>query len=220
MFAWRPGFYSIDLIIKPYVNMVVDVLDPARLTNPANSTIRGTSYSARGEYLHLMQSKAPRTPPKSVKTLFPWTASDDTKRRVRLDPLIGISLLILIVIVDDSSHMWKMEEQDGVILVRESKNSQIWNVNLQPIQEVLAAVHTEFFRQVDHHHSTPGKGGEASAISPVTVYKEILRKELSHRIAENTCKPKAEEKVEMPVAPTPQVGMKLVDSNGIPFSLY
>jgi hypothetical protein len=113
--------------------------------------------------------------------------------------------------------MWKSDERDGVILVRESRSSPVWNVHLQPIQEMLAVIHTEFFRQVDHHQSALGKGDENSLISPVACYKEILRRELSIRIADNICGAPQETTSGPP--PAPQVAKKLVDSNGIPFSL-
>jgi hypothetical protein len=78
--------------------MVVSVLDPARSTNPAQSTIRGMCYSARGEYVHLMQtSPNNRIPPKSVQSLFPWTAISDKReptKRIRLDPLIGMITIL------------------------------------------------------------------------------------------------------------------------------
>jgi hypothetical protein len=78
---------------QSYVDMVVSILDPIRSTNPAQSTIKGMCYSARGEYLHLMQSNSPRTPPKSVQSLFPWTATAGSEKRIRLDPLIGLQVV-------------------------------------------------------------------------------------------------------------------------------
>jgi len=184
---------------QPYVDMVVQVLDPFR-SDPTRSTIKGIAYSARGEYLHIAQSSTPKMPPKDVKSLFPWTALSEADHLVRMDPII----------VDDNVHMWQAEQRDSVIVARESKNAAIWNVNLVPIQNILMAIHTEFFKQADAFVTNAD-----SVISPVTVYKELLRRDLSLRIADEVGS--SFDGVVGSGSTQDQQAKTLIDSNGIPY---
>lgn len=55
MLTRRSGINVTISDLKPYVDMVVQILDPAKSTDPARSTIKGIAYSARGEYMHIQQ---------------------------------------------------------------------------------------------------------------------------------------------------------------------
>lgn len=77
-------------------------------------------------------------------------------------------------------------------------------MNLLPVQNVLGAIHSEFFRLVDQRSSS-----SREVISPVYVFKDLLRREMSHRIADNI----------LIISEVSSGPTQRVDSNGIPFSV-
>ncbi|KAJ3083463.1 hypothetical protein HK102_001059 [Quaeritorhiza haematococci] len=164
---WSSRYFELSVCSlgdQPYVDMVVSVLDPNR------STISGIQYSARGEYLHIIQSANPRRPPKDLLSLYAFCAVTNPNS-APVDPLI----------VDDNVTMWPVDQQDNIIVVREAKTSTVWNVNLFPVvQMVLQHVHAEFFRQLDAWWASDRLSPPPSAAA---CYKEYLRRELSLKIA-------------------------------------
>lgn len=67
-------------------------------------------------------------------------------------------------------------------MIKESKRSNLWNVNLFPhVQQTLSSIHQDFFAKFDYWLSNRN-----SVLFPSTlqVYKEILRRELSIKISE------------------------------------
>ncbi|KAJ3143741.1 hypothetical protein HK101_003146 [Irineochytrium annulatum] len=166
---WAQRFFEISVCSlgeQNYVDMVVQVLDPGK------TRIRGINYSARSEYAHIQQSRNPRRPPKDLISLYPFVGSLRQPELLDGPPVDPI-------VVDDNVGMWPIDQQDNIIVVKESKAADVWNVHLFPtVQSVLAGVHAEFFRQLDawDRVSLPP--------SACRLYKEHLRAELMRRIAE------------------------------------
>ncbi|KAJ3202213.1 hypothetical protein HK099_001954, partial [Clydaea vesicula] len=192
---WAQRYFEISICSlgdQPYVDMVVQVLDPSR------NMIRGLTYSARGEYLHIQQTPYPKKPPKDLAAIYAFYNVDDVDK-----PSISP------IIIDDNISMWPQCQQDNIIVVRESKPSPVWNVNLIPIQALLQSIHGEFFKQVDNWELLDSESKLISRPVVVDCYKDLLRKDLSIRIASNAGVFFDEEKeVEL-----------LFDSNGIPYNL-
>ncbi|KAJ3410084.1 RNA polymerase II [Chytridiales sp. JEL 0842] len=181
-------FYEISVCSvgdPSYVDQVVQVLDPTR------TRIRGFTYSARSEFLHIQSSTVKNRPPKDLGSLYAfyfrdnklltplqaWETSSTSfqRQQVLMDPLV----------VDDNVGMWPVEQQDNIIVVREARGAAVWNVQLFPVvQNVLMMVHDQFFKQVDAIGAGGGDGGAGGVLSAGRLYKEFLRAEISRRIAE------------------------------------
>ncbi|KAI8341668.1 NLI interacting factor-like phosphatase-domain-containing protein [Chlamydoabsidia padenii] len=167
---WAQNFYDISVCSlgdQYYVENVVDVLDPQR------TRIRGILYSARSEHDYIKRSHEPGRPPKDLLALFSFCALKDKS--------LGSSLT-LPLILDDETRMWPLEQHDNIIEVKQQANSDAWNVSLFPvIQETLAHVHMEFFRQLDSWYNKHLEAEQNGAIctreppSAVGIYKTYLR---------------------------------------------
>ncbi|KAI8928316.1 hypothetical protein BC831DRAFT_423704 [Entophlyctis helioformis] len=172
---WASNFFEISVCSlgdQSYVEMVINVLDPKRITDPKRNIIRGIAYSARAEYVFLSQSGNPRRPPKDLLSLFAFCVVRETGAPV-IDPLI----------LDDNGSMWPSDQQDNIIVVRENAQSPVWSVSLFPVvQHVLGYVHSTFFQQLDAWvQEKPAIRGPPP--SATACYKEYLRRELSCKIA-------------------------------------
>ncbi|KAJ3403384.1 hypothetical protein HDU80_004237 [Chytriomyces hyalinus] len=167
---WASKYYDISVCSvgdQAYVDQVIAVLDPSR------SIIRGVGYSARAEYMHIQGTSMPKRPPKDLESLFVYPT--------RARDVMFTGALVEAMIVDDNVHMWPLEQQDSIIVVREQRNAKVWNVQLFPhVQSVLNIIHGEFFKQLDQWDMRSG------ALGPSTcqLYKEYLRNELARRIAD------------------------------------
>lgn len=158
-----------------YVENVVTALDPQR------TRIRGILYSARSEHDYIKRSPDPGRPPKDLLALYSFCALKDKS--------IGSSFS-LPLILDDETRMWPLEQHDNIIEVKCQANIPVWSVSLFPVvQETLAYVHTEFFRQFDNWYA---KSQEAEQYgvpftrlppSATSVYKTYLRHILRDMIA-------------------------------------
>jgi hypothetical protein len=95
---WAEKLFEISVCSlgeQNYVDMVVSVLDPE------SKLIRGTTYSARGEYLYLSQnSGVPKAPPKDIRSLYAYAAD------FQIDPII----------LDDNEAMWVKSQQQNIIV--------------------------------------------------------------------------------------------------------
>ncbi|KAI8613551.1 hypothetical protein BC830DRAFT_467085 [Chytriomyces sp. MP71] len=172
---WAQRYYEISVCSvgdQAYVDQVINVLDPTR------TIIRGVGYSARAEYMHIQASTMPRRPPKDLDSLFVYP----TRSRGGNGDGSYAGPFVEAVIVDDNVHMWPVEQQDSIIVVREQRNAKVWNVQLFPhVQAVLQIIHGEFYKQLDAwDRNAPGSAGP----SPCQIYKEYLRNELARRIAD------------------------------------
>ncbi|KAJ3233980.1 hypothetical protein HDU81_001805 [Chytriomyces hyalinus] len=167
---WASKYYDISVCSvgdQSYVDQVIAVLDPSR------TIIRGVGYSARAEYMHIQGTSMPKRPPKDLESLFVYPT--------RARDVMFTGALVEAMIVDDNVHMWPLEQQDSIIVVREQRNAKVWNVQLFPhVQSVLNIIHGEFFKQLDQWDMRSG------ALGPSTcqIYKEYLRNELARRIAD------------------------------------
>ncbi|KAJ3216411.1 RNA polymerase II [Dinochytrium kinnereticum] len=168
---WAQKYYEVNVCSlgdQHYVDMVIGVLDPQR------TRIRGVVHSARNEFLYIESSRYPRRPPKDLLTLFPFCGMSrgmDGPDGPAVEPIV----------VDDNVNMWPADQQDNIIVVKEKRNADVWNVQLFPVvQQVLATIHSEFFRQLDtwDRVGPPPPGA-------CRLYKEHLRAELGRRIAED-----------------------------------
>ncbi|KAJ3099896.1 hypothetical protein HDU97_002680 [Phlyctochytrium planicorne] len=194
---WASKLFEISICSlgdQSYVDMVIAVLDPQR------SRIKGVGYSARQEFLFIQGSRYPRRPPKDLVSLFPFCARGGIAGVLEWD--VGVS--VDPVVVDDNGGMWGVEQQDHIIVVRETRATPVWNVQFFPIvRDTLFHIHQEFFRQFDawggvaalnsvassNGGSGGGVGGGAvgggvPAPSACRIYKEMLRNELGRRIGE------------------------------------
>lgn len=84
--------------------------------------------------------------------------------------------------------MWPQDQHDNIIVVTQQEGAQAWNVSLFPVvQEVLAHIHQEFFRQLDNWQHRQANGGAARPPpSAVAIYKAYLRNLLRDKIAGNS----------------------------------
>jgi hypothetical protein len=171
--------------------MVVNLLDPTR------TKILGLRYSSRAEYLHIQNSQYQSRPPKDLAAMYPFcelTTKSELSNLLRpsVDPII----------IDDNVGMWPLDQQDQIIVsissyfpyfifiiylfikvVRESKSSKVWSVDLSIVQSVLQHLHTEFFKQVVEYDKLKAKDVLLPPPSTTRIYKEFLRSELSRKIA-------------------------------------
>ena len=70
-------------------------------------------------------------------------------------------------------------------MVRETTQSDVWNVSLFPVvQQVLAQVHEQYFKNLELWLAME-KESRGPPPSSVGCYKELLRRELSQRIADS-----------------------------------
>ena len=172
---WASKLFDISVCSlgdQPYVDMVVQALDPAR------NIIRGILYSARAEYVYITQTSTPKRPPKDLKSLFAFCAIGDESIPV-IDPLI----------IDDNIGMWPQDQQDNIIVVRENTRSDIWSVSLYPIvRDVLENIHQSFFKQLDQW-AVADKLTRGPPPSALNSYKDYLRKQLAIQIANTTDNP-------------------------------
>lgn len=148
---------------------VLQILDPSR------TRIKGAIYSARFEYETIQRSNNPQRPAKDLGSLFSFCV---TRKENSNQPGTGNSLPL---ILDDNITAWPIEQHDNIIVVRETRNSPLWNVSLYPVvQNTLQAVYTSFFKQLDIYSS-----GQTKVFpSCVRCYKEYLRWELSQKISD------------------------------------
>lgn len=182
MFAWVSFLlwtvsllWLISISDQNYVDNVVNALDPQR------NRIRGILYSARSEHDYIKRSPDPSRPPKDLLALYSFCALKDGS--------LG-SAFTLPLILDDETRMWPSEQRDNIIVVRSQQNANVWNVPLFPvIQETLAHVHQEFFRQLDLWHSKQLEAEQNGTVcvreppSAIGIYKTYLRHLLSDMIA-------------------------------------
>jgi hypothetical protein len=169
---WAQRFFEISICTigdQSYLEMVLQILDPNR------NRIKGTIYSARFEYESILRSTNPQRPAKDLGSLFSFCV---TRKENSNQPGTGNSLPL---ILDDNITAWPMEQHDNIIVVRETRNSPLWNVSLFPVvQNTLQAVYTSFFKQLDMYSS-----GQTKVFpSCVRCYKEFLRWELSQKISD------------------------------------
>jgi len=169
---WAQRYFEISICTigdQNYLEMVLQILDPNR------TRIKGTIYSARYEYESILRSSNPQRPAKDLGSLFSYCV---TRNENRNQPGTGNSLPL---ILDDNITAWPIEQHDNIIVVRETRNSPLWNVSLYPVvQNTLQAVYTSFFKQLDMYST-----GQTKVFpSCVRCYKEYLRWELSQRISE------------------------------------
>lgn len=92
------------------------------------------------------------------------------------------------IIVDDLSLMWPSSQHDNIIVVKESKLSEVWSVSLFPhVQNVLAQIHTDFFRQLDCWLGFKQNSHIINTLepppSPIKCYREVLRAHLKETIS-------------------------------------
>ncbi|KAI8084654.1 NLI interacting factor-like phosphatase-domain-containing protein [Halteromyces radiatus] len=167
---WAQNFYDISVCSlgdQNYVENVVEVLDPQR------TRIRGILYSARSEHDFIKQSHEPGRPPKDLRALYSFCALQDKS--------LG-SAFTLPLILDDETRMWPTEQHDNIIEVKQQLGSEAWNVSLFPVvQETLAHIHMEFFRQLDTWYSKQveaennGYPFTREPPSALAIYKTYLR---------------------------------------------
>ncbi|OUM60322.1 hypothetical protein PIROE2DRAFT_13939, partial [Piromyces sp. E2] len=148
---------------------VLQILDPNR------TRILGQTYSARYEYENILRSGNPQRPAKDLGSLFSYCV---TRNENRNQPGTGNALPL---ILDDNITAWPIEQHDNIIVVKETRNSPLWNVSLFPVvQNTLQNVYNSFFKQLDMYSS-----GQTKVFpSCVRCYKEFLRWELSQKISE------------------------------------
>ncbi|KAI9203086.1 uncharacterized protein BJ171DRAFT_425749 [Polychytrium aggregatum] len=176
---WAQRLFEISVCSlgdQSYVDMVVQVLDPHR------TRIRGILYSARAEYVHIQGSSNQKRPPKDLLSLFAYCSPP----LVRIESDRSLVMPVEPLIVDDNSAMWPPEQRDNIIVVREMKNSPVWNVSLfGVVDNVLSSVYNEFFKQYDVWMQLQKNEDTNSTPPPsvVSCYKEYLRYELSMKIA-------------------------------------
>ena len=84
--------------------MIINVLDPSR------TRIRGLTYSARSEFIHIQSSHLKNRPPKDINSLYPFyeslNKSDSTFNGILVEPII----------IDDNISMWPADQQDHIIV--------------------------------------------------------------------------------------------------------
>ncbi|KAG2202543.1 hypothetical protein INT47_012537, partial [Mucor saturninus] len=175
---WAQNLYDISVCSlgdQNYVENVVNVLDPQR------TRIRGILYSARSEHDYIKKSPDPGRPPKDLLALYSFCALKDKS--------IGSSFS-LPLILDDETRMWPLEQHDNIIEVKGQANIPVWSVSLFPVvQDTLAYVHQEFFRQLDiwyakvHEAEQYGVTFTRQPPSATSVYKTYLRHILRDMIA-------------------------------------
>jgi uncharacterized protein YlzI (FlbEa/FlbD family) len=169
---WAQRYFEISICTigdQNYLEMVLQILDPNR------TRIKGTIYSARYEYESILRSVNPQRPAKDLGSLFSFCV---TRKENCNQPGTGNSLPL---ILDDNITAWPIEQHDNIIVVRETRNSPLWNVSLYPVvQSTLQAVYTSFFKQLDMYSSKQTKVFP----SCVRCYKEYLRWELSQKISD------------------------------------
>lgn len=153
----------------------MQVLDPQR------TRIRGILYSARFEHDYIKRSPDPGRPPKDLLALYSFCALRDKS--------LG-SEFSLPLILDDETRMWPTDQHDNIIVVKQQANSSVWNVNLFPVvQETLAYIHQEFFRQFDSWKSKVFEAQQNGTVctreppSAIAIYKTYLRSILRDIIA-------------------------------------
>jgi len=169
---WAQRFFEISICTigdQNYLEMVLQILDPDR------KRISGQKYSARYEYENILRSGNPQRPAKDLGSLFSFCV---TRNENRNQPGTGNSLPL---ILDDNITAWPIEQHDNIIVVRETRNSPLWNVSLFPVvQNTLQNVYNSFFKQLDMYSI-----GQTKVFpSCVRCYKEFLRWELSQKISE------------------------------------
>jgi len=169
---WAQRYFEISICTigdQNYLDMVLQILDPSR------TRIKGAIYSARFEYETIQRSNNPQRPAKDLGSLFSFCV---TRKENSNQPGTGNSLPL---ILDDNITAWPIEQHDNIIVVRETRNSPLWNVSLYPVvQNTLQAVYTSFFKQLDIYSS-----GQTKVFpSCVRCYKEYLRWELSQKISD------------------------------------
>ncbi|KAJ3004030.1 UNVERIFIED_CONTAM: hypothetical protein HDU68_005371 [Siphonaria sp. JEL0065] len=176
---WAQRYFEISVCSvgdQPYVDMVIAVLDPQ------TTTIRGQGSRARADYRHIQGTSMAKRPPKDLDSLFIFPQRSNGGGEGCPPAFSGPFVEPLVI--DDNVGMWPVEQQDNIIVVREQRNSKVWNVQLFPhVQAVLQSVHSEFFKQLDNwdfKSASPANPGPSSR----QIYKEYLRNELSRRIAE------------------------------------
>ncbi|KAL1926585.1 hypothetical protein VTP01DRAFT_5706 [Rhizomucor pusillus] len=177
---WAQNYYDISVCSlgdQNYVDNVVNALDPQR------TRIRGVIYSARSEHDYIKRSPDPSRPPKDLTTLYSFCALRDKS--------IG-SEYTLPLIVDDETRMWPQDQHDNIVVVTQQSGALAWNVSLFPVvQEVLAHVHQEFFRQFDNWVHRQSNMSNRSLVPPpppsaVNIYKAYLRSLLRDKIAQSS----------------------------------
>ncbi|CAO3654934.1 unnamed protein product [Mucor hiemalis] len=175
---WAQNLFDISVCSlgdQNYVENVVNVLDPG------NNRIRGILYSARSEHDYIKRSPDPGRPPKDLLALYSFCALKDKS--------LGSSFS-LPLILDDETRMWPLEQHDNIIEVKCQANVPVWSVSLFPVvQETLAYVHQEFFRQLDiwgvRSQEAEQNGVVFTRLPPsaTSVYKTYLRHILRDMIA-------------------------------------
>lgn len=151
--------------------------------DPQRTRIRGVIYSARSEHDYIKRSPDPSRPPKDLTTLYSFCALRDKS--------IG-SEYTLPLIVDDETRMWPQDQHDNIVVVTQQSGALAWNVSLFPVvQEVLAHVHQEFFRQFDNWVHRQSNMSNRSLVPPpppsaVNIYKAYLRSLLRDKIAQSS----------------------------------
>ncbi|KAI8997272.1 NLI interacting factor-like phosphatase-domain-containing protein [Pilobolus umbonatus] len=167
---WAQNLYDISVCSlgdQNYVENVVNVLDPQR------TRIRGILYSARSEHDYIKRSPDPGRPPKDLLALYSFCALKDKS--------IG-SAFSLPIILDDETRMWPSDQHDNIIEVKNQMKSVVWTVSLFPVvQDTLAFVHSEFFRQFDIWYTKQQEAEQFGTVctrqppSAISIYKTYLR---------------------------------------------
>ncbi|KAL1922653.1 uncharacterized protein VTP21DRAFT_10192 [Calcarisporiella thermophila] len=210
---WASKYYEISVCSlgdQNYVDMVCAAIDPH------HNRIRGINYSARQEYEYIQRTAPhgagtdrPSRPPKDLLALYTFCTLGNSPAQNYCLPLI----------VDDMTSMWPPEQHDNIIVVKERRKSpnangggstenggenganNVWTVNLFPlVQQVLAHVHQEFFRQMDLHRA----GQQPHPPSARVIYKEWLRNYLRDHIARTSGPPMSVPQPGLPLNPAGQ----------------
>lgn len=99
---WASRLFDISVCSlgdQQYVDMVCQVL------NSEGQIIRGgVAYSARGEYLYLLQQANSKKPPKDLHSLYAFYDIAEP----RIEPII----------LDDNANMWPADQQDNIIVIQ------------------------------------------------------------------------------------------------------
>lgn len=162
-----------------YVDQVINML------NNSKPRILGVIYSARHEYNFLKGRNGIFSrkikPPKSLTSLFSFCELPFSSN----PSCFQGECFNLPLIVDDQVSTWPTEQHDNVIEVRERQCSEVWDVCLDEVRNILDAIHTEVFIQLGgmKEEELQRLVDEQGGFSVVRTYKGKLREILADKIA-------------------------------------
>jgi hypothetical protein len=116
-------------------------------------------------------------PPKDLTSLYAFGCLPNSDPR---QP----SATSLPLVVDDRINTWPTTQQDNIIIVKETINSTVWNVNFKPVQRILHNIYDMFFRSYDKFIANGGHANAQNVMpSVVDCYKQVLRFSLRDQIS-------------------------------------